>query len=238
VKSQTLEYTDGKLNFIGYLAFDDAHAGRRPGVVVFPEGMGLGDAARRRADRLAQMGYTALAADIYGNGAVLSNMAELTLRIQSYQTDRPSWRSMARAALDALIAQPSVDDARLAAIGYCFGGSTALELARTGAPLAAIATFHAGVGPALPEDAGRIRASVLVCHGADDPLVQKDALETVITEFKRDRVDWQLTHFGNAVHSFTNPDADSRVMPGIAYNRKADERSWAAMRHLFDEVFN
>jgi dienelactone hydrolase len=237
MKTQTLEYTNGKTKFIGYLASDDSRDGRRPGIVVFPEAFGLGDHARQSAERLAQLGYVALAADINGEGAMVEDMAQLGPLIGSFYTDRSEWRSRARAAFDALLAQPRVDGARVAAIGYCFGGSTALELARTGAPLAAIATFHAGLIAELPEDAGRIRAKVLVCHGAEDPLVQKEAVETLMTELRRDKADWQVVYYGNAVHSFTNPEADARHVPGLGYNKKADARSWAAMRHLFDESF-
>ena len=237
MKTQKLEYTNGKKKFVGYLAFDDSRSGRRPGIVVFPEAFGLGAHARSRAERLAQLGYTALAADINGDGMIYEDMTQLAPAIQSLYADRSDWRSRARAALDALLAQSSVDNQRVAAIGYCFGGATALELARTGAPLAAIATFHGGLIAELPEDGGHIRASVLVCHGAEDPLVKKEALDAVTTELKRDKVDWQIVHYGNAVHSFTNPEADKRKAPGLAYNKKADERSWAAMRHLFDEAF-
>ena len=232
-----LEYTNGKTKFIGYLAGEDAGAGRRPGIVVFPEAFGLGDHAKQSADRLAKLGYVALAADINGEGAMYTNLAQLGPVLQSFFDDRSEWRSRARAALDALRAQPGVDGSRLAAIGYCFGGATALELARSGAALAAIATFHAGLMPELAEDAGRIRAKVLINHGADDPLVKKEIIDGVMTELKRDKVDWQVIFYGNAVHSFTNPEADAHQVPALKYDKKADERSWSVMRHLFEEAF-
>ena len=234
---KNLEYTNGKTKFIGYLTGADGGAGRRPGIVVFPEAFGLGDHAKKRADRLAKLGYVALAADINGEGAMYNDMAQLGPVIQSLYDDRSEWRSRARAALDALRAQPDVDASRVAAMGYCFGGTTALELARSGAPLAAIATFHAGLIAGLPEDAGRIRAKVLVCHGADDPLVKKDVMDAVMTELRRDKADWQVIFYGNAVHSFTNPEADARQVPALKYDRKADERSWVLLRHLFEEAF-
>jgi dienelactone hydrolase len=237
MKTQKLEYTNGKTKFIGYLALDVTVSARRPGILIFPEAFGLNDHARQRAERLAQLGYVALAADVNGEGAVFDDMTKLAPVIQPLYADRSEWRSRARAAFDALLAQPQVDSHRTAAIGFCFGGTTSLELARTGVPLAAVATFHAGLIPGLPEDAGRIRAKVLVCHGAEDPLVKREAIDELMVELRRDKVDWQLIQYGNTVHSFTNPEADKRNMPGLAYNKLAEARSWAAMRHLFDEVF-
>lgn len=237
MKTQKIQYTNGKTKFVGYLAWDETLSGRRPGIVVFPEAFGLNEHARVRAERLAQLGHVALAADINGDGVVFDDMAKLGPTIQSLYTDRSEWRSRARAALDALLAQPQVDSQRTAAIGFCFGGTTALELARTGASLAAIATFHAGLVPGLPEDAGRIRAKVLVCHGAEDPLLKREVIDAVMGEFRRDKVDWQFIYYGNAVHSFTDPEADQRNMPAMAYNKQVEGRSWAAMRQLFEEAF-
>jgi len=237
MKKQAIEYTGGKTKFIGQLFWDDAQSGRRPGVVVFPEAFGLNDHARERAERLARLGYVALAADTHGEGRVFNDMSSLAPSIQSLYADRMEWRSRARAALETLIAQPQVDVTKTAAIGFCFGGTTCLELARAGASLAAIVTFHAGMLPGLPDDAGRIRAKVLICHGADDTIVKKEAMDAVVGEFKRDKVDWQITHYGNTSHSFTDPTADARNAPGFAYNRLSEDRSWAAMRYLFDEAF-
>ncbi|MGO9932577.1 MAG: dienelactone hydrolase family protein [Steroidobacteraceae bacterium] len=237
MQTKKLDYTDGKTKFVGHLAWDETRTGRRPGVVVFPEAFGLNDHARQRAERLAQLGFVALAADPHGEAALLTDMARLGPAIQALYADRAEWRSRARAALDALIAQPAVDGSRTAAIGFCFGGATCLELARSGAALAAIATFHARLVQELAEDAGRIRAKVLVCHGAEDPLMKQETVDTVMAEFRRDQVDWQFIYYGNAAHSFTDPEADLRKAPGFAYNRLAEERSWAVMRQLFDEAF-
>ena len=237
MKTQKLEYTNGKMQFIGHLALDENAGGRRPGVVVFPEAFGLNDHARQRAERLAQLGYVALAADMNGGGVVNDDMAKVGPAIQALYSNRGEWRARARAALDALLAQPQVDGRRVAAIGFCFGGTTALELMRSGAPLRAVATFHSGLLPELPEDAGRVRARLLVCHGAEDPLVKKEAIDALMAELRRDKVDWQFIHYGNAAHSFTEPAADQRKVPGLAYDKRADARSWAAMRQLFDETF-
>jgi dienelactone hydrolase len=225
------------MQFIGHLALDENAGGRRPGVVVFPEAFGLNDHARQRAERLAQLGYVALAADMNGGGVVNDDMAKVGPAIQALYSNRGEWRARARAALDALLAQPQVDGRRVAAIGFCFGGTTALELMRSGAPLAAVATFHSGLLPELPEDAGRVRARLLVCHGAEDPLVKKEAIDALMAELRRDKVDWQFIHYGNAAHSFTEPAADQRKVPGLAYDKRADARSWAAMRQLFNETF-
>jgi dienelactone hydrolase len=237
MKTQKVEYSHGKNRFIGYLSWNEQAAGKRPGVLVFPDAFGLHDHARERADRLAKLGYVALAADMNGNGAVFSDMAALGPVMQGLFADRAEWRGRARAALDLLLTRPEVDSQRVAAIGHCFGGTTALELARSGAPLSAITTFHAGLLPSLPEDAGRIRSSVLICHGAEDPLVKKEVIDAVMEEFRRDKVDWQFIYYGNTVHSFTNPEADKRGVPGLKYEPKAEARSWAAMRHQFEEAF-
>jgi dienelactone hydrolase len=237
MKTRKIDYSNGKTKFVGYLAVDDTTSTPRPGVIVFPEAFGLNDHARQRADRLAQLGYVALAADIIGDGQVIEDMATLGPIMQSLFADRLEWRSRTKAAFDTLLAQPQTDKQRVAAIGFCFGGTTALELARTGAALKAVTTFHAGLIPEMPGDAGRVQAKVLVCHGAEDPLIKDEALKTVTAEFRRDQLDWQLTYYGNAVHSFTDPEADKRGSPAFGYSRSAEQRSWAAMRYLFDEVF-
>jgi dienelactone hydrolase len=234
---QIIEYASGRTRLVGRLYRDEQVAGPRPAVLVFPEAFGLNAHACERAERLAQLGYVAFAADLLGDGRVFDDLPSVVPLIKALYADRAQWRSRAQAALDALLAQAGVDVGRLAAIGFCLGGSTALELARSGAPLAAITAFHAGLLPQLPEDAGRIRARVLICHGDDDPVVNKDALATVVDELRRDRVDWQLVRYGNTVHSFTDPQADARGNPGFRYSATADTRSWSAMRHLFEEAF-
>jgi dienelactone hydrolase len=238
LKTQKLPYSDGKSTYIGYLAIDEQVSGRRPGVVVFPDAFGLADHARQRAERLALLGYAALAADMNGDGRVTDDMATVGPSIRSLYADRAEWRRRARAALSALLAQPQVDSQRVAAIGFCFGGTTALELARSGAALAAIATFHAGLLPEMAEDAGCIRARVLICNGAEDPLVTKEAIEAVVAELRRDKIDWQFVQYGNAVHGFTDPEAHRRNRAELAYEPRAEARSWAAMCRLLEEAFS
>lgn len=238
MNSKIIEYSNGKLKFVGRLFWDDTLTGKRPGVVVFPEAFGLGAHAFESAERLAQMGYVALAADPHGASKVFDDLASVGPVIQALYADRAEWRSRAQAALDTLIAQPQVDPGKTAAIGFCFGGTTCLELARSGAPLAAIVAFHAGLIPELIDDVGRIRASVLVCHGAEDPIVKNEAIGSIMAEFRRDKIDWQFIYFGNAVHSFTNAEAGIFHSPAMAYNPRAAKRSWMTMCSLLDEIFN
>jgi dienelactone hydrolase len=238
MKAQPLEYTNGRTQFVGHLVWDDSWEGARPGVLVFPEAFGLGEHARARADRLAQEGYVALAADLHGGGRLYSDLAAVRPIIQALYSNRDEWRSVAKAALQALSAQPLVDRNRIGAIGFCFGGTTCLELARTGAAVGAIATFHSGLITGLPEDAGRMRSKVLICHGAEDPLVTSEEIQQFMAEMRRERADWQFVYHGNAVHSFTEPAADARGMPAFSYSERAESRSWAAMLHLFREMFS
>jgi dienelactone hydrolase len=238
MNSKTIEYTHGNVTFIGQLYWDESLAGKRPGIVVFPDAYGLGEQARQRAEQLAQLGYVALAADFHGDGKLHEDLTTLGPAIQALYADRAGWRSRALAALETLVAQPHVDRRKTAAVGYCFGGTTCIELARSGAPLTALVTFHAGLMPELPEDAGRISAKVLICHGAADPIVKPDAIDAVMAEFRRDKIDWQFVYYGNTVHSFTNPEAARHNNPAFVYSASADKRSWAAMRGFFDEVFN
>lgn len=237
MSSRKIEYTHGDTRFIGELFWDDRVTEPRPGIVVFPEAFGLNEHARERADRLTKLGYVAFAADPHGDGKIFNDMESLGPAMHGLFGDRAKWRGNARAALDTLKAQPEVDSERLAAIGFCFGGATCLELARSGVPLNAVVTFHAGLLPEQSGDAGKISAKVLVCHGADDPLLKKEVIDAVMDELRRDQVDWQFILYGNAVHSFTDPDADKKGMPGLAYDARAEARSWTAMRNFFDEVF-
>jgi len=235
--TRTLEYRDGAVTCRGYLAYDDQRAGPRPAVVLFPEAFGLGEHVMDRARRLAALGYVALAADPYGSGATARDMPHALELMGGVRGDVDRWRARARAALDALTAQPAVDVSKLAAIGYCFGGSTALELGRSGAPLAAIATFHAGLESPRPEDSANIKAKLLVCTGADDPMITTAQVAAFEEQLRKTKVDWQLHSYGGTVHSFTNPEAGKVGVPALAYNAVADRRSWKAMLDLFAEAF-
>lgn len=234
VVTKTVEYKDGDTLLEGYLAYDDAAADRKPGVLVVHEWKGLDDYAKKRAEQLAGMGYVAFAADIYGKGVRPKDHQEAGATAGKFKGDRALLRRRARAGLDALRAQPGVDPARLAAIGYCFGGTTVLELARSGAEIAGVVSFHGGLDTPVPAKA--LKAKVLVLHGADDPHVPDKDVLAFAKEMRDAKADWQLVSYGNAVHGFTNPNNGGDPSKGAAYDAAADRRSWAAMRAFFDEV--
>jgi dienelactone hydrolase len=237
VRTKVIEYKQGDTVLEGYVAWDDAITGKRPGVLVVHEWTGLGPYVKKRAEMLAKLGYVAFAADIYGKGVRPSNPADAAKVAAIYKEDRPLMRTRARAGLDVLKDQKLADQNRLAAIGYCFGGTTVLELARDGAGLRGVASFHGGLATPRPDDARNIKARILAMHGADDPYVKADEVAAFQQEMRAAKVDWQFIAYGNAVHSFTNPDAGNDNSKGAAYNEKADKRSWQAMKQFFAEIF-
>ncbi len=238
IEAQTVEYQHGETRLVGYLAYPKEAKGSLPGVLVVHEWMGLNDYAKRRAEQLAELGYVALAADIYGDGKVAAGIEEARELAGSFRSDRPLWRARVAAGLEALKAQPLVDSGKVAAIGYCFGGTAVLELARGGAEVAGVVSFHGGLDTPTPEDAKNIRAKVLVLHGADDPLVPDAQVTAFQQEMRQGGVDWQLIAYGGAVHGFTNPaSGDDPSGRGVAYHALADARSWMAMRQFFAELF-
>lgn len=237
VHTEWVQYRHGETLLEGYLAYDDAVQGPRPGVLVVHEWMGLGDYAMKRAEQLAGMGYVAFALDMYGKGVRAKTPEEAAKLSGIYKGDRPLMRARAQAGLDELRKQPLVDPARIAAIGYCFGGTTVLELARSGADVAGVVSFHGGLGTPQPADAKNIKGKVLVLHGADDPHVPPAEVAAFQDEMRKAAVDWQMIYYGGAVHSFTNPGSGTDASTGVAYNEKADKRSWEAMKVFFKELF-
>jgi dienelactone hydrolase len=237
MKTETLEYNDGAITLRGHLAYDETLDGRRPGVLVMPEALGLGPHAKERAERLAKMGYVALGGDPYGNGLVAKDLQEAMKYYNELTADAGGLRRRGRVALDKLASLPQVDPGRLAVIGFCMGGTFSLELARDGAPLKGIVSFHGGLQTQRPAVAGQVKAKVLVCTGADDPLVPLAQVNALAEEMTKAGVDWQIITYGGAMHSFTNPDADSVGMAGIRYNKAADQRSWKALTGFFEEIF-
>ncbi|MDA8232731.1 MAG: dienelactone hydrolase family protein [Magnetospirillum sp.] len=238
MKTETIEYSHGGIALEGYAAHGGAGQGRRPGILVLPAWHGIDAYARKRAEMIAELGYVAFVADIYGKGVRPKERAEAAREAGKYRADRPLLRARAAAGLDALRTLPGVDAARLAAIGYCFGGQGALELVRSGADLLGVVSFHGALDTPTPEDARTIRARVLVLHGADDPHVPTDAVQAFQREMREGGVDWQMVLYGGAVHSFTDWNAGDDNAKGAAYNAKADSRSWVAMRDFFDEMFS
>ena len=237
VKTKEIEYKHGDVVLQGYLAYDDAVEGKRPGVLVAHEWTGHNPYARRRAEQLAKLGYVAFALDMYGKGVTAKDRQEAAQMAQRFKDDRRLMRGRARAGLDVLRQQPQTDPRRIAAIGYCFGGTTVLELARSGADVAGVVSFHGALDTPDPADAKNVKGKVLVLHGADDPFVPDEQVAAFRDEMRDAKVDWHLVAYGGAVHSFTNPDADKANAPGVKYDEKADRRSWDAMKVFFEEIF-
>ena len=237
IETKTIDYRQGDTRLVGYLAYPKEAKGPLPGVLVVHEWKGLDDYAKRRTEQLAELGYVAFAADIYGDGKTTTDSKEAGTWAGGYKQDRALLRARVAAGLATLKAQPGVAQDKIAAMGYCFGGTTVLELARSGAEVAGVISFHGGLDSPAPQDAKNIRAKVLVLHGADDPYVPPDQVAAFETEMREAGVDWQLLAYGNAVHGFTNPANGGDNRKGAAYNAKADQRSWSAMQQFFAELF-
>ncbi|MBW4651234.1 MAG: dienelactone hydrolase family protein [Kastovskya adunca ATA6-11-RM4] len=237
VRTKVIEYKDGNTVLEGFLAYDDDFEGKRPGVLVVHEWTGLGSYVKERAKQLAELGYVAFAADIYGKGVRPQNQEEAAKQASIYRSDRELMRDRALAGLNVLQQHQLTDSQRLAAIGYCFGGGVVLELARSGAPVDGVVSFHGNLDTPNLADAENIKGQVLVLHGADDPLVPEEQLHNFQQEMRLADVDWQLVMYGGAVHGFTNPDAGNDPSQGVAYDADADRRSWAAMNRFFNEIF-
>ena len=238
MNTETLTYEADGLHMVSRLYYDGRSGEARPGVLVFPEAFGLGEHAKSRAERLAGLGYVALACDLHGEGRVFSDLGEVMPLIEALRADPLRTRARASAALDALKGRAEVDASKIAAIGFCFGGTMALELARGGAEVIGVVGFHSGLATARTEDAKDIRGKVLVCIGADDPSIPPEQRAAFEGEMRGGGVDWQMNLYGGVVHSFTNPAADKMGRPERArYDAKADARSWAEMLAFFDEIF-
>jgi len=235
---QELRYVADGLSMIGSL-HRPAKGGSAPGVLVFPEAFGLSEHAMAKAERIAsELGYVALACDLWGERKQLNGMAEVGPALGALAANIPSLRARVTGALETLAAQPGVDAGRIAAIGFCFGGTMSFELATCSDIKAAIG-FHSGLQvPSLASDAKQIKGKILALVGADDPAVPPEARTEFMRLLSEAGVDWQLTLYGGVVHSFTNPDADKAGQPGfLRYDARADKRSWSQMAALLDEVF-
>jgi dienelactone hydrolase len=235
--TEVVEYRQGETTLEGYLTYDDSTQIKRPGVIVIHEWMGPNPYVRKRAEQLAGLGYVAFAIDMYGKGVRPKDANEAAALAGFYRADRQLMRARAKVGLEVLKKHRLTDVRRIAAIGYCFGGGTALELARGGAEVAGVVSFHGNLDTPNPADARNIKGKVLVLHGADDPFVPPQQVSAFQEEMRQAKVDWQMVIYGGAVHSFTNPQAGRDPAKGAAYNEKADRRSWEAMKLFFSEIF-
>jgi dienelactone hydrolase len=236
MRTEDIEYHADGARLVGCMVVDDTKPGKRPGVLVAPEGGGLVDLTKQIARRLAEAGYCAFAMDYYGHGKPLTDMNEVMPRINAFMAEPSTIRARAAEALAVLARQPECDAARLAAIGYCFGGTTVLEMARAGEPLKAVVGFHSGLGTARPAQEGAVKAKVLVQIGAADPIIPPEQRAAFEAEMTAAKVDWRMIVYGGAGHSFTNPAVAALGRPGFAYDKSADERSWRAMLDFFGET--
>ena len=238
IVEQAIDYQDDGQSLRGYAYFDDSSDDKRPGILVVHEWWGLHDYARSRARQLAAMGYVAMAVDMYGVGQLADHPSEAREFMQVVTANVNTWRGRASAALTQLKALEMVDVSRIGAIGYCFGGATVLQLAYGGADLRGVVSFHGSLPIPEPRALPRIRASILVEHGAADSFVPVAGIAQFQETLEGAGVDWQMHYHAGAKHSFTNPDAAQHGMQGIAYNAAADARSWQSMRAFFAEVFD
>ena len=232
---QPLTYADGATKLAGYVARPAAVKGKVPGVVVVHQWMGLTDHERHVSDDLAKLGYVALAADIFGEGVHPKDTSEAGKLAGTYKGDRDLYRRRIAAALETLKAQKGVDASRIAVIGFCFGGTGAIEAARAGMPVKAVVSFHGGLDVPAGYEPGAISAKVLVCHGADDPFVPAKDVAAFYDEMRKAKADYVFVAYGGAVHAFTQKEAGNDNSKGAAYNEAAQRRSWQHMKDFFKE---
>lgn len=238
VKVDTVEYKDKDGAVLeGKVAYDDAAKGKRPGVVVVHDWMGISDDTELRIKELAGMGYVAFAADIYGKGVRPKDPKAAGEQAGKFKADRKLLRSRAQAALDTLLKRPDVDANKVAAMGFCFGGTTAIELAKSGAPLKGIVSFHGGLDAPVAGDSKNIKGKVLVLHGAADPYVPQKDIDAFVKDLNDAKVDWTMTSYAGAVHAFTVKAAGNDPSKGAAYDERASKRAFVAMKAFFDEIF-
>ncbi|MCU0702936.1 MAG: dienelactone hydrolase family protein [Fimbriiglobus sp.] len=237
VKSKKVEYKYDGVTFAGELYWDDAGTGKRPGVLVFHEWWGLDAHAKAKAEELAKLGYVAFAADMYGDGKVAEHPTDAGKMATAVRANVDVWRGRAKEALKVLTADEHVDATKVAAIGYCFGGTTAIQLAASGADVKAVSTFHAALPKLKDDEAKAIKAKVLVNHGADDKFIPAEAIAAFQKAMADAKVSLDFREYKGAVHSFTVKTADEKKLDGMKYDKDADEKSWSATKTLFAEAF-
>jgi len=235
--TRTVPYQHEGTALVGYLAYDDAQSAPRPGVLVIPEWWGLNDYAKRRARELAQMGYAAFAADMYGNAKSTRDPKQAEEWSSAVGSKPGLMASRPKAALDILRAQPQVDATRVAAIGFCFGGSAVLQLAYSGENLQGAVIFHGGLAAPDEAQAKLIKTPLLILHGSKDTFTSRETIDRMRTALDASGADWYMVTYAHAAHAFSDPESDSFKIPGIAYNEKAARRSWDEMQRFFREQF-
>ena len=238
VSSRTVEYQDGDEKLTGFLYWDDSIEGPRPGVLVIHEWWGLNDYAKNRAQMLAELGYVAFAADMYGGGRVTDKPDQARTWMQEITADVEGWRARALLGLEQLNASGMVDGDKLAAIGYCFGGATVLHMSYANAPVKGVVSFHGSL-PAAPEEVqGDIGPRILVLHGMADGFIAPEVVINFRNKLQAAGADWEMNTYGGDVrHGFTNPDAGQFGIANLKYDAQADRRSWARMQAFFAEIF-
>ena len=240
IQSETVSYTAAGETMQGYLAHDAAIEGARPGVLVIPEWWGLNDYIRGRADKIAALGYTALAVDMYGGGRTADNPDEAGAMMNAVLGDMETGTARLKAAYDTLCGQSTVDEGRTGAIGFCFGGAMVLHMARIGMPLSAVVSFHGALGSFHTPEPGSVRAKILVCHGAADEMISDDDVQGFKSEMDAAGADYRVIAYEGAMHGFTSREADENGRKygiPLGYNETADRESWQAMEALFSQVF-
>jgi dienelactone hydrolase len=238
IETRTVDYQAGQTTLQGFVAHDGAVKGKRPGVLVVHEWWGHNEHARNQARRLAEAGYVGFALDMYGKGKVAKHPEDAKAFSAEATKDAATVKARFDAALAELKRQPQVDPERIAVFGYCMGGTIALQMARAGEDLDAVATFHAGLAPkGPPAEKGRVKARILVNNGAADPYVPKEQIEAFEAEMKAAGARYEVVSYPGVKHSFTNPEADKHGMDALAYDKAADEKSWAASMAMLGEVF-
>jgi len=239
VQGKTVEYSAQGVVMKGYLAYDENMTGKRPGVLVVHEWWGLNDYARRRAQMLAELGYAALAVDMYGDGKQAMHPDDAGKFSSELMKNFDVAKARFLAAIDFLKQQPTVDSTRIAAIGYCFGGGVVLNMARQGVDLKGVVSFHGGLAAVKPAQPGMVKAKILVLHGADDKFTTPEQIEVFNQEMKAAGADFEFISYPGAVHSFTNPDADAygkKFNLPLAYNASADKKSWDEMKKFLKAI--
>ncbi|MDA0740185.1 MAG: dienelactone hydrolase family protein [Nitrospirae bacterium] len=237
VQTKVIPYQHGKVQLEGVLAWDDAITGKRPGVLVVHEWWGLNDYAKDRAQQLAKLGYVAFAVDMYGKEKITTHPDQAGTWMKEVQANVSQWQARAIKGLAVLRSQDQVDTNNIAAIGYCFGGATVIQLAFSGEEINGVVSFHGALPLPTGKQASKVKAKMLMAHGNADPFLKEEHIRKFRNALDKANVDWQMVLYSGARHSFTDPGADARGMDALKYDQAADERSWMHMQLFFDEIF-